>query len=48
MFQGVFDRGFASTQPQVERLTRPLGHAPGSNEAFAKETVAEWLRNEKR
>jgi len=42
MFQGYFDRGFGSTETEVGRLTRLLGHAPRSYENFAKETAAIW------
>jgi uncharacterized protein YbjT (DUF2867 family) len=42
MFQGFFDRGFASTITEVERLTNLLGHAPRSYEDFATQTAAIW------
>ncbi len=42
MFQGYFDRGFASTETEVARITRLLGRAPRSYESFAKETAAAW------
>ncbi len=42
MFQGYFDRGFASTETEVLRLTNLLGHAPRSYEDFAIQTVATW------
>jgi uncharacterized protein YbjT (DUF2867 family) len=42
MFQGFFDRGFASTTSEVTRLTNLLGHAPRSYERFAEETAAQW------
>ncbi len=42
MFQGYFDRGFASTQTEVERLAKLLGRAPRSYEEFAAETAASW------
>lgn len=42
MFQGYFDRGFASTSTEVARLTQLLGHAPRSYESFAEETAAQW------
>lgn len=42
MFEAYFDRGFASTQSEVDRLTKLLGHAPRSYESFAKETAAAW------
>ena len=42
MFQGYFDRGFASTETEVARITKLLGHAPRSYEDFAAETAAAW------
>jgi uncharacterized protein YbjT (DUF2867 family) len=42
MFQGYFDRGFASTETEVARMTKLLGHAPRSYEDFAAETAALW------
>lgn len=42
MFQGYFDRGFASTETEVARLTALLGHAPRSYEDFASETAKLW------
>jgi uncharacterized protein YbjT (DUF2867 family) len=42
MFQGYFDRGFASTETEVAHLTKVLGHAPRSYEAFAAETARLW------
>jgi len=42
MFEGYFDRGFASTASEVERLTSLLGHAPRSYESFAEETAVAW------
>ena len=42
MFQGYFDRGFASTETEIDRITRLLGHAPRSYEDFAAETAALW------
>jgi uncharacterized protein YbjT (DUF2867 family) len=42
MFQGYFDRGFESTETEVARATRLLGHAPRSYEDFAAETAAAW------
>jgi uncharacterized protein YbjT (DUF2867 family) len=43
MFQGYFDRGFISTESEVARLTRLLGHSPRSYEDFARETASQWL-----
>ena len=42
MFQGYFDRGFESTETEVARITKLLGHAPRSYEDFAAETAAIW------
>ena len=42
MFQGYFDRGFASTETEVARVTKLLGHGPRSYEDFAAETAALW------
>ena len=42
MFQGYFDRGFASTETEVARLTKLLGHTPRSYQDFAAETAKLW------
>lgn len=42
MFQGYFDRGFASTETEVARLTKLLGRVPRSYEDFAAETAKLW------
>ncbi|MFZ0663244.1 MAG: NmrA family NAD(P)-binding protein [Acidobacteriaceae bacterium] len=42
MFEGYFERGFASTAGEVARVTKLLGHAPRSYESFAEETAASW------
>jgi uncharacterized protein YbjT (DUF2867 family) len=42
MFQGYFDRGFESTETEVARLTKLLGHTPRSYEDFATQTAARW------
>ena len=42
MFQGYFDRGFASTETEVAHLTKLLGHTPRSYQAFAAETAKLW------
>lgn len=42
MFQGYFERGFASTETEVARLSRLLGHKPRSYEEFAAETAESW------
>lgn len=43
MFQGYFDRGFASTETEVSRLTKLLNHAPRSYEEFVVKTAAMWM-----
>ncbi|MGH9587979.1 MAG: NAD-dependent epimerase/dehydratase family protein, partial [Acidobacteriaceae bacterium] len=45
MFEGYFERGFASTDSEVARLTKLLGHAPRNYEDFAAETAALWKAN---
>jgi uncharacterized protein YbjT (DUF2867 family) len=42
MFQGYFERGFASTESEVARLAKLLGRAPRSYEEFASQTAATW------
>ena len=42
MFQGFFDRGFASSANEVERLASLLGHPPRSYEDFVTQTAAIW------
>lgn len=42
MFQGYFERGFTSTESEVARLTKLLGHAPRTYEDFAAETATHW------
>jgi uncharacterized protein YbjT (DUF2867 family) len=42
MFQGYIDRGFASTETEVSRLTGLLGHAPRNYQDFAAETAKLW------
>ena len=42
MFQGYFDRDFASTETEVARATKLLGHAPRSYEDFAAEAATLW------
>ena len=40
MFQGYLERGFASTETEVSRLTKLLSHAPRSYEEFVVKTAA--------
>ena len=42
MLQGYFERGFASTETEVARITKVLGHAPRGYEEFASQTTAMW------
>jgi uncharacterized protein YbjT (DUF2867 family) len=42
MLQGYFERGFASTETEVARLTKLLGHEPRSYKEFATETAELW------
>jgi uncharacterized protein YbjT (DUF2867 family) len=42
MYQGYLERGFASTNKEVEILTQLLGHAPRSYGSFAAETASLW------
>jgi len=42
MLEGYVERGFASTEDQVSRVTKLLGYAPKTYEAFVQESVAAW------
>lgn len=42
MLEGYVERGFASTEADVSRVTKLLGHAPRTYEAFVQEATAEW------
>lgn len=42
MFQGYYDRGFASTETEVSRLTKLLGREPYSYEEFVAATADSW------
>jgi uncharacterized protein YbjT (DUF2867 family) len=42
MFQSYFERGFASTEAEVARFAKLLGHAPRTYEDFATETAKLW------
>ena len=48
MLEGYVERGFASTEADVSRVTKLLGHAPRTYEAFVQETTAEWSTSEQR
>ena len=45
MYEGFHSEGFAATAFQIARLTKLLGHAPRSYEAFATQTASEWKRS---
>jgi uncharacterized protein YbjT (DUF2867 family) len=45
MLEGYVERGFASTEADVSRVTNLLGHAPTTYEAFVQETTAEWSKS---
>ncbi len=42
MYQFFQEQGLKATPEALQRLTRLLGHAPRSFEAFATETAAAW------
>lgn len=42
MYEGFYSEGFTATAVQVARLTKLLGHAPRSYEAFATEAASKW------
>jgi hypothetical protein len=42
MFEGFYSEGFTATAVQIARLTKLLGHAPRSYEAFATQAASEW------
>ena len=48
MFQGYVERGFTSTEADVNRVTKLLGRAPRTYEAFVKESAAAWSNDEQR
>jgi uncharacterized protein YbjT (DUF2867 family) len=43
MFEGYFERGFAGSDGDIERMSGVLGRAPRSYEGFASETAKLWL-----
>jgi hypothetical protein len=45
MLQGYVERGFASTEADVSRVTKLLGHAPRTYEAFVQEVTAGWSKS---
>ena len=42
MFEGFYSEGFTATAVQIARLTKLLGHAPRSYEAFATAAASAW------
>ena len=48
MLEGYVERGFASTETEVSRVAKLLGHPPRTYEAFVEETVADWSKSEQR
>ncbi|UWZ84204.1 SDR family oxidoreductase [Occallatibacter riparius] len=48
MLEGYVERGFASTEADVARVTKLLGHAPRTYEAFVQEAAAAWANKEQR
>jgi len=42
MFEGFYSEGFTATAVQIARLTKLLGRAPRSYEAFATQAASEW------
>jgi uncharacterized protein YbjT (DUF2867 family) len=48
MLEGYVERGFVSTETDVSRATKLLGHAPRTYESFVQEATAEWSTSEQR
>jgi uncharacterized protein YbjT (DUF2867 family) len=48
MLEGYVERGFASTDADVSRVTKLIGHAPRTYEAFVQEAAASWSKSEQR
>jgi len=48
MLEGYVERGFASTDADVSRVTKLIGHAPRKYEAFVQEAAASWPKSEQR
>lgn len=46
MLEGYVERGFASTEADVNRVTKLIGHKPRTYQAFVEEAAAAWSRNE--
>jgi uncharacterized protein YbjT (DUF2867 family) len=48
MLEGYVERGFASTEADVSRVAKLLGHAPRTYESFVHEATEEWSKSEQR
>ncbi|WP_109486476.1 NmrA family NAD(P)-binding protein [Occallatibacter savannae] len=48
MLEGYVQRGFASTQADVDRVTKLLGRAPRTYEALVQEAAGEWSKANQR
>jgi uncharacterized protein YbjT (DUF2867 family) len=48
MFQGYLERGFVADEGDVDALTKMLGHVPRRYDAFARETVQDWQKQQGR
>jgi uncharacterized protein YbjT (DUF2867 family) len=46
MLQGYVERGFASTEAEVGRAAKLLGHAPRPYEVFVEEAADDWSKGE--
>ncbi len=46
MLEGYVERGFASTEADVNRVTKLIGHKPRTYQTFVEEAAAAWSRNE--
>lgn len=48
MLQGYYERGFASAEADVNRVTKLLGRAPLTYRTFVQQTAAGWANEEQR
>jgi uncharacterized protein YbjT (DUF2867 family) len=48
MLEGYVERGLASTDADVRRVTKLIGHAPRTYDAFVQEAAASWPKSEQR
>jgi uncharacterized protein YbjT (DUF2867 family) len=46
MLEGYVERGFASAEADVSRVTKLLSHTPRTYEAFVQEVTAAWSKSE--